>query len=121
MRCVPRARSKAGRLGFRDRVGETVIDPRSVKRVHVAEIIDLQARRAARDDPGTGFVTVAVEIDQNIDAVAADPLGGFFVVHRREIDEDVDRICGSYAFGTAIVRVQGIADDLEATAIVRFE
>src|SRR5262249_38189718 len=87
----------------------------------IAEIVDLDRRRPAREKLRTRVLSEAAEIDQDIDLLFLHPPRDVVDAERRAIDEFVERALQPSADVGAVVRPDRQAYDLESRPVMRFE
>ena len=104
-----------------DEVGQDVIDVIGAHRSRIAEVIDLNRRRAPGEDAGARHRREAHQVDQDIDFQfgyqAGDPLG----VVGRDVDEALESSLQAFADVRFVVRPERDGNGFETRAVVALE
>ena len=109
-------------FGRRDeRVGEDEVVAIRAQGPGEADAVDLDRRRPEREDVAAGVQHVAVGVDEDGDAIVADALHDRFVALAAHVGEVIESALEARPRCAAVVGAQGIAEHLDAGAIVPFD
>src|SRR5262249_9718799 len=102
-------------------IGDDVIDEIGRHGARVPEVVDLNRRWAARQDPGAGFLGEPFEVDGDIDVQLADQPRDVVIARAAHLDELVESGLETLAHWLSMLAAEGYGGGRKASTIMGLE